>query len=761
MNDLEKNNEQIAGQDIVNFETMPESTGESPQLIAAILRRWYIALSVFIVICGLGLSAIWISIEPVYEVTGQIRVAPILVDILTDKKDPGDISNYQSFMNTQAELVASSRVVQRVADNLKDRDLALFNRKPTSLISKLKQKLNPTKIQPEPARILKQALISGTIRVNAPRGKELIEVTMYNINDKEASQIVDAFINAYMDVGVTRSTQDEDKKLMALEDERKVRTEEMDNLRKQIYRLAQEYGTATLSGRQDMMLRNVSSLLARLTELEAAKMNLEAQINLLERTREESIPPDELMKMRQEYINHDPSIDVSTKRIAQLEQSLIVARQTLTPSNSEFKLQTDLLETMKSRLEERKEEASKEFDELLKEEVSKAGDAKLMNARNTLEQTKLYEKILRETIEKEDAETIRLGRLQLEIQDLQDKLNMTKDRYDMVLKRIQDLEMQRKRPARIMVHDYAHITAVRDKRAKLSVGIILAGLACGIWLAYIRDKADLRLRTPDDVAKRIGIRIIGTTTSLNTVKRSLVPEQIIGDYQTIRANLGLLDGEGIPKKLVVTSPGMKEGKTTFTVNLATSMAEAGKKVLLIDGDLRKPDIGRLLNLPKNSRGLQDVLSGIKFEHAVCSLTTNGLDILAADYRDAADAYEFLALSSTAERINKISEQYDHVIIDTPPVLAFPDALMWAKIGDAVIITSFAGQTTLPELREAKERLMQINVRLLGTVISRVNVEDSYYRHSSDYYAQSAKGRRTRRKTLIPKTSNTPYQETED
>lgn len=761
MNDLEKNNEQIAGQDIVNFETMPESTGESPQLIAAILRRWYIALSVFIVICGLGLSAIWISIEPVYEVTGQIRVAPILVDILTDKKDPGDISNYQSFMNTQAELVASSRVVQRVADNLKDRDLALFNRKPTSLISKLKQKLNPTKIQPEPARILKQALISGTIRVNAPRGKELIEVTMYNINDKEASQIVDAFINAYMDVGVTRSTQDEDKKLMALEDERKVRTEEMDNLRKQIYRLAQEYGTATLSGRQDMMLRNVSSLLARLTELEAAKMNLEAQINLLERTREESIPPDELMKMRQEYINHDPSIDVSTKRIAQLEQSLIVARQTLTPSNSEFKLQTDLLETMKSRLEERKEEASKEFDELLKEEVSKAGDAKLMNARNTLEQTKLYEKILRETIEKEDAETIRLGRLQLEIQDLQDKLNMTKDRYDMVLKRIQDLEMQRKRPARIMVHDYAHITAVRDKRAKLSVGIILAGLACGIWLAYIRDKADLRLRTPDDVAKRIGIRIIGTTTSLNTVKRSLVPEQIIGDYQTIRANLGLLDGEGIPKKLVVTSPGMKEGKTTFTVNLATSMAEAGKKVLLIDGDLRKPDIGRLLNLPKNSRGLQDVLSGIKFEHAVCSLTTNGLDILAADYRDAADAYEFLALSSTAERINKISEQYDHVIIDTPPVLAFPDALMWAKIGDAVIITSFAGQTTLPELREAKERLMQINVRLLGTVISRVNVEDSYYRHSSDYYAQSAKGRRTRRKTLISKTSNTPYQGTED
>jgi len=754
MKNVDKLNDLTIGQDIVNFETLPEPTSEAPKLAVGILRRWYIVFMVFLLVCGLGLPAIWLLIKPVHEVTGQIHIAPILVDILTDKRDRGDISDYQSFINTQAEMVTSSRVVQRVADNLKGRDLAFFKNEPTSLISKLKRRLNTSNTQPEPVQLLKRALINGDIAVRAPRGRELIEITMYSTENYDVMQIVDAFINAYMDVGVDSSAQGEDQKLTALEDERKVRENEMESLRQQVSRLAQEYGTDTLSGRQDMMLRNVSSLISRLTELEATKMSLKAQAQLLERTREEPIAPDELMKMRQQYINRDTSIVSISERIAKLEQSLIIANQTLTPTNSEVIVQTELLKTMKKHLADRKDETSKEFDDLLSEEVAKAGDSKLINVRTALEQTEVYEQILRETIEKEDAETIRLGRIQLNIQDLQDKLDMTKERYDMVLKRIQDLQMQRKRQPRISVHDYAHIAAIRDRRTKLSVGLVLAGLACGLWLAYLRDKADLRLRTPEDVVKQIGIRIIGTTTSLNTVKPALLPQQIIGDYQTIRANLGLLDGEGIPKMLVVTSPGMKEGKTTFTVNLATSMAEAGKKVLLIDGDLRKPDVARLLNLPKDSRGLQDVLCGIKLERAVYSVPSTGLDVLAADFRDAADAYELLALPSTAQYINKISKQYDHVIIDTPPVLAFPDALMWAKVGDAVILTSFAGQTTLPELRESKERLMQINVRVLGTIVSSVDAEHSYYRHGYGYYAQSAKARLRRKKTLISKVSET-------
>jgi len=88
----------------------------------------------------------------------------------------------------------------------------------------------------------------------------------------------------------------------------------------------------------------------------------------------------------------------------------------------------------------------------------------------------------------------------------------------------------------------------------------------------------------------------------------------------------------------------------------------------------------------------------------------------------------------------ISRKYDNVVIDTPPTLGFPDALVWAKIGGAAILVSYAGHTTLPDLREAKERLAQINVQVLGTVLSSVQAGHGYYRHGHGYYTQSVHSR---------------------
>jgi len=770
MKDLEKYHSNVIEQRPANFETPPESAGYSTSnLIMGIFRRWYIVLLIFFVMCAIGIPAIWLSIEPLYSVTGAIRVDPFSQHPITGEVDTGGIS-YQSFMNSQAEIITSSRVVQRVADDLADKNLPFFKSEPAGFVTKLKQTLKNSKTKHEPASILKQAISNGVISAAFDRRTEFIRITVKSANAEEAKTIVDTFISVYTAVENASSSEDEWQKITLLEGEAKDLAGELKSQRENINTLAQKYGSkspTTFDKRQEIKLERMGMLLTKITEWEARRIDLEAQVDVLKERlespdaneEEQPVERDELAAeveqatdhndpTRRGYINADPTLNTFIANLTQLEQELIVAKQRLAPTNPELKNKADVIETLKERIEQRKTEVGGMYDGFIAKKVAEAEKEKLLNAKNKLaniqaelELTKALEQRFKDKFDQEDIETIDVGLRQMNIEELQFQLGLDQEMYDTIRRRIQILEMGRKRPARISVAYNADLAHTRDKRIKYSAALVFGAFACGMLLAFLRDKADLRLRTPDDVVKRIGIRIIGTTTSSDTIKRALLPRQIAGDYQTIRANLQLLNGDKMPKKLVVTSPGMQEGKTTFAINLATSMARSGKKVLLIDGDLRKPDIAHLLNLPKGSRGLQDMLFGRKFDQVVCSMPSTGLDVLAADSRNMADAYELLALPLTAQHINMISKNYDHVIIDSPPVLAFPDALMWAKIADAVILVSFAGQTTAPDLREASEKLAQINVNVLGTVLSNVEAGHSYYRYGHNYYAQNAHPRK--------------------
>ena len=750
MNIIEKFDSNQIQRSPAEFEMPPLSeSGDTSFLIAALLRRWQIAALILGAAVLVGVPVIWLMMEPKYDITGAIRVAPILPNILTGDPQRGEISNYQSFMNTQAKMIVSTQIIQKVADDLAGKHLAFFENQSEGIGAKLIQKMSGGKLKPDPVNILKQAVYNEVITAVATHNNELVEITMTSDNPEEAKKIVDAFIHAYMLVEVSNSLQGQDQTLTLLENERKILSEKLENQQNAIQQMAQEYGTDTLTERQSVMLNRVSNLLTELTKVESERISCEARIQVLEEGKGLGVPV-ELMTKRNERINSDPTIQELSRNLVRLDQELIEAKQVMTPENPMLKQKEEFIATFKRHLEDRRKELSRDFEAMTAEEVNVAAKNELLIAKGQLQQYLGHENRLREVLAKEDSQTVQIGRKELAMNQMKEKLASMKEMYDTIGKRIQTLEMERKQPARVSVAYEADITHIADKRVKYTLALMFCAMVCGLGGVMARDKIDRSLHTPDEVTKLIGIRIIGTTTAHKTIRQDHLLKQIAEDYQTIRANLGLLDERGMPKTLVITSPGMRDGKTTFSINLATSEAKAGKKVLLIDGDLRKPDIGRLLNVPKDARLLQDVLSGKILKKAVFIVPSSGLHVLAADSGSREDPYELLAAHQAAENIDFVSQSYDHVIIDTPPLLAFPDALLWAKMAGSVILSGFAGRTTSFDLKEAKQRLSEMGVRILGTVLSNVPVEHAYYRYGYSYYTSSiSKNQKPNRPLLLP------------
>ena len=752
MNDLNRHTDQVIERDFIDSESAYASGDTTISgLIPKILRRWYIVLAIFLVISLCGVPAIWLLTKPAYNVTGAIRVAPILTNVLSGEADRGKLGVIDTFMNTQAQIITSNRIVQGVSDDLVSKDMQFFKDPARSIEYKLKQMIKGVKAKPEISAILKQAISDGIITAQTRKRTELIEISMAGPDQTEAQQIVNSFIREYMAVEVLSSTKDEDQNLTILKDEQGIVAEKMLELRGDIHDLAQEYGDTKLDTRHQMKLDRIATLFASLTQFEADRILLEVKVKLLEENEsDETIGPEELLQARNQYINSDPTVSSLVANIEILEQELIVARQFLTPTNPEIKRKVEQVEILSKRMETLKDNAGKTYDKLLEERKARTANADLEKAHAELDATKVYEQNFRDILSKEDIETIGLGRKQLTIEKLENQLSFAEEHYANVTRRITDLELERKRPARISVAYNAEVVSVTDKRLKLTIAIVFGAMACGVGVAFLMSKADKSMYAPNEITKSVSIHIIGTTTCIDRVDKSLLPRLLIEDYQTIRANINMLfnNGEQAPKVLIVTSPCSGDGKTTLSINLATSMARSGKKVLLIDGDMRKPDIANLLNLPKGSRGLQDYLFGKGLEETVCRMPSITLDVLASDSRNTVDAYELLASSLAPQYISSACDHYDHVIIDTPPVLAFPDALLWAKMADAAILASFAGQTTGHDLRETTERLAQINIKVLGTVMNNVRAGNGYNQYGYNYYSQRANASRNKKRSSV-------------
>ena len=193
-------------------------------------------------------------------------------------------------------------------------------------------------------------------------------------------------------------------------------------------------------------------------------------------------------------------------------------------------------------------------------------------------------------------------------------------------------------------------------------------------------------------------------------------------YRTLRTNLDFAGLDRTLKTLVITSAGVSEGKSTTLANLAVVSAQAGRRVILVDADLRRPSLHQIFGL-SNEAGLTTMMMD---DAALASpplgkTEVNGLSVLTSGPLPPNPA-EVMGSRRMEEIIAALAERADQVLFDTPPVVAVTDAAVLATKVDGVVLVVSAGHTRRDHARTAVQRLQQINARLVGAVLTNVQVD---------------------------------------
>jgi succinoglycan biosynthesis transport protein ExoP len=368
------------------------------------------------------------------------------------------------------------------------------------------------------------------------------------------------------------------------------------------------------------------------------------------------------------------------------------------------------------------------------------------------------EKLLESAFEQQKQDANKLNESSIEYSALKRDAESTRQLYDNLLQRLKEAGVSAGlRSSNIRVVDVARTPTfpiAPDIPRNLMVGLLL-GLAAGMGLAFVLESLDRTVRNMEEVSAISMLPALGTIPlqlSSNGHLRKRLTTLSVGDgkpeppdlvtyvrpkseaaeaYRALRTSILLSSFGAPPKVILVTSPLPQEGKTTVSANAALVLAQRGSRVLLLDADLRRPGIAKLFGI-KARGGLSTLISGVdKLEDVLMhSKEVPNLWIMPAGPIPPQPA-ELLSSTLMKEYIARWRNEFDHVVIDTPPCLSVTDAVVLSPEADRVILVARSGKTTKPALRSASDLLLQVNARVMGVVLNALNLRsaDGYYHYS--------------------------------
>ncbi|MCP4246720.1 MAG: polysaccharide biosynthesis tyrosine autokinase [bacterium] len=727
----------------------PEPTSEraagglSAQML---LRSKWLILGVFLLLSAATLPWIWLFVKPIYRATATIRISPIVSRIVFETEENAKFmgSFYSSFLNTQVSIIQSVPVLQRVLDKNEVQQTAWHRTRPRTLATLLGRS------PPSPLERLKQDL-SVTLR---PR-TELIEVSLTAVDAKDASVIVKAVVDEYERYAEAMLSKTDLQRFETLEAQKNKLRKEIDGLVETKFNLSLGPGTLDPEQLRSKLATDLSVLESEYRKLQRAsattKWELETRFPVAdEHEEEDGASGDENEEATPRYAD-----DAEWRKLkADLENArhyLDLARQRYGESHPQIGQLLAGADYAEQRLTEREEQLVAQWGEFgpRLEPTPNGRTASLDRAaleRQVNRQNNILE-LLDPEIERQRTKMAEVGESAKQIAQYEEETSHKRDLYQAVRSRLQVLEMESKAPGRISVaaRPFVPTEPYRDRRFLFSLMALSGAMVIGLFVGHLRGSVNPKIWEAGDVRRAMRVQFLGQMPSVDTADGYDIDSDPLALESMRMVRTALLDRLcGTNDRVVlITGSSARVGKTSVAFGLARSLANLGKKTLLVEADLRRPSLSERMMLESNI-GLTSLLGGTATDsQAILSTDLPKLDVLLAGDRPAEFDSELLANGMFATCLTRWKNSYDYILLDSPPVLPVADARILASQADGTIMVLRSSRCRRSDVIRAYADLAAAGGTILGTVLVGIHHESHYdydgvYQHTNGSHALKAK-----------------------
>lgn len=727
-----------------------QTTHVPPAHYLWILRRQAWKIAAFVVAAVLATWIVSLRLTPVYESTVSIDIdRQVPTGVLGEEATRSASNDADQFIATQVKLIESDSVLRPVVDKFH--------------LRKVEEDALEEAVDQSPTS-LEAPVILKHLKISRPPNTYILQISYRSSNRQLASDVANEIAQSYL---------------------------------AHTFRIRYN-ATASLS---DFMERQLEELKAKMEKSSGAVSQFERELNVINPEQKTSILSARLLELNSEYTKTQADRVKKEAANNSVQSGTLEAAQVSTQGDALKKLTENLNEAQEKFAEvknhyganhpefKKAQSRVQELESQLATTQASVRDRVEVEYREAVNR----EAILAGAVQETKAEFDRLNARSFEYQTLKREADGDKTLYEELVRKIREAGINASfQNSSIRVADPAR-PGLKPVFPKIWLNLLLAFLSSAflaVAVAVMSDVLDNTVRDPDQVTRLMKTEVIGSLPAVKDWRRRLSPINAHGNgvhsngilangvhsngrakglalngkngrskhlavaadggyaalstyeeaIRTLRNSILLTDFDRRLRSILLTSASPSEGKSTVAAHLAATHAGQGKRTLLIDGDLRRPSVHRLYQIP-NSVGLSNVLlQQISWRDALVRMPEPvGLDILPAgpSTRRASD----LIGTGLAELVEEAAREYDLVVLDAPPLLGFAEPLQMASVVDGVIVVARAGDTSRTALSSVITTLARLRANLVGVVLNEVHREISpgyyysYYNRYSKYYAE--------------------------